>query len=67
MRKLIGVAGDIADIGYSVPEDVKAAVDEAEQMVFNVGARRTAVNFRLALAEQIEIGSIEAVDRLRHL
>ena len=37
LRKLIGVAGDIADIGYSVPEDVKAAVDEAEQMVFNVG------------------------------
>ena len=37
LRKLIGVAGEIADIGYSVPEDVKAAVDEAEQMVFNVG------------------------------
>jgi hypothetical protein len=32
LRKLIGVAGEIADIGYSVPEDVKAAVDEAEQM-----------------------------------
>ena len=41
LRKLIGVAGDIADIGYSVPEDVKAAVDEAEQMVFNVGERST--------------------------
>ena len=40
LRKLIGVAGDIADIGYSVPEDVKAAVDEAEQMVFDVGERR---------------------------
>ncbi len=31
LRRLIGVAGEIAEIGYSVPEDVKAAVDEAEQ------------------------------------
>ena len=46
LRKLIGVAGEIADIGYSVPEDVKAAVDEAEQMVFNVGERRTADTMR---------------------
>ena len=46
LRKLIGVAGDIADIGYSVPEDVKAAVDEAEQMVFNVGERRTVDTMR---------------------
>ena len=42
LRKLIGVAGEIADIGYSVPEDVKAAVDEAEQMVFDVAERRGA-------------------------
>jgi len=25
------VAGEIADLGYSVPEDVEAAVDEAER------------------------------------
>ena len=42
LRKLIGVAGEIADIGYSVPEDVKAAVDDAEQLVFNVAERRGA-------------------------
>ena len=41
LRKLIGVSAEIADIGYSVPEDVKAAVDEAEQLVFNVAERRT--------------------------
>ena len=46
LRRLIGVAGEIADIGYSVPEDVKAAVDEAEQLVFNVGERRTADTMR---------------------
>ncbi len=42
LRRLIGVAGDIADIGYSVPENVEAAVDEAEQMMFNVAEKRTA-------------------------
>ena len=46
LRRLIGVAGEIADIGYCVPEDVKAAVDEAEQMVFNVAERRTADTMR---------------------
>jgi replicative DNA helicase len=42
LRKLIGVAGEIADIGYSVPEDVKGAVDDCEQLVFNVAERRGA-------------------------
>jgi replicative DNA helicase len=41
LRRLVMVAGEIADIGYSVPEDVAAAIDEAEQMVFNVAERRT--------------------------
>jgi len=42
LRRLIGVAGEIADIGYSLPENVEGAIDEAEQMVFNVAERRTA-------------------------
>jgi replicative DNA helicase len=42
LRRLIGVAGEIADIGYSVPENVEGAIDEAEQMMFNVAERRTA-------------------------
>ena len=41
LRRLVGVAGEIADIGYSVPEDVTGAVDDAEQMVFDVAQRRT--------------------------
>lgn len=41
LRRLVGVAGEIAEIGYSVPEDVGAAVDEAETLVFNVAQRRT--------------------------
>ena len=40
LRRLIGVAGDIAEMGYSVPEDVAAAIDEAEALVFDVAQRR---------------------------
>jgi replicative DNA helicase len=42
LRRLIRVAGDIADLGYSVPEDVEGAIDEAEQMMFDVAEKRTA-------------------------
>jgi replicative DNA helicase len=40
LRRLIGVAGEIAEIGYEVPDDVVAAVDRAESMVFEVAQRR---------------------------
>ncbi len=42
LRRLIGVAGEIAEIGYSVPEDVSGAIDQAEQKIFDVAERRTA-------------------------
>ena len=62
LRRLIGVAGDIADIGYSVPEDVKGAVDEAEKLVFDVGERRTADTMR-PLRELLGAG----LDRIEEL
>ncbi|MCA1692942.1 MAG: hypothetical protein LC733_12375, partial [Actinobacteria bacterium] len=34
------MAGDIAEMGYSVPEDVSAAIDSAEALVFDVAQRR---------------------------
>ncbi len=40
LRRLIGVAGEIAEIGYDLPEDVAKAVDTAESMVFEVAQRR---------------------------
>lgn len=40
LRRLISVAGEIAEMGYSVPEDVAAALDRAEGLVFNVAERR---------------------------
>jgi replicative DNA helicase len=40
LRRLIAVAGEIAELGYSVPEDVASTLDRAEAMVFNVAERR---------------------------
>ena len=40
LRRLIGVAGEIAEMGYSLPDDISAAIDRAESMVFEVAERR---------------------------
>jgi len=40
LRRLIGVAGEIAEIGYELPDDVAKAVDHAESLVFEVAQRR---------------------------
>ena len=40
LRRLIGVATEIAEIGYEVPEDVTAALDRAETLVFEVAQRK---------------------------
>lgn len=40
LRRLITVAGDIAELGYSLPDDVAKAVDAAESLMFQVAERR---------------------------
>jgi replicative DNA helicase len=40
LRRLIGVAAEIADLGYSLPDDVSSVVDRAETLVFEVNQRR---------------------------
>ncbi|HXQ75775.1 MAG TPA: replicative DNA helicase [Acidimicrobiales bacterium] len=40
LRRLVTVAGEIAELGYSVPEDVTEVVDRAETMIFEVAQRR---------------------------
>jgi len=40
LRRMIGAAGEIAEIGYGLPQDVTAALDEAEALVFAVAQRR---------------------------
>jgi replicative DNA helicase len=47
LRRLIGVAGEIAELGYSLPDDVVATVDRAESMVFQVAQRRDTDTTRL--------------------
>src|SRR4051812_18851139 len=40
LRRLIGAASEIAELGYEVPDDVEAAVDRAESLIFEVAQRR---------------------------
>ncbi|MHB8437711.1 MAG: replicative DNA helicase [Acidimicrobiales bacterium] len=40
LRRLVGVAGEIAELGFSVPEDVSEVIDRAETLVFEVAQRR---------------------------
>jgi len=40
LRRLIAVAGEIAEMGYGLPDDVESAIDRAEAMVFDVAERR---------------------------
>jgi len=40
LRRLIGVAGEIAEMGYSLPDDIATTIDRAESMVFEVAERR---------------------------
>lgn len=37
LRRMIAAAATIADIGYQRPEDVTAALDQAEQLIYNLG------------------------------
>lgn len=40
LRRLIAVAGEISELGYSLPEDVTKAVDLAESMVYDLSQHR---------------------------
>jgi replicative DNA helicase len=40
LRRMIAVAGEIAELGYSVPDDVAGTMDRAETLVFEIAERR---------------------------
>lgn len=40
LRRLIGVAAEIAEMGYSLPDDVVKTLDEAETMVYGLSQNR---------------------------
>ncbi len=62
LRRLIAVAGEIAEMGYSVPDDVTAAVDHAETLVFDVAERRVTDSLK-----PLQGLLIETLDRLERL
>ena len=53
LRRLIHVAGDIAEMAYGGPDDVTKAVDEAESKVFKVAEERVVDSTQL-LSESIK-------------
>ena len=53
LRRLIHVAGDIAELAYGEPDDVTKAVDEAESKVFKVAEERITDSTQL-LSESIK-------------
>ena len=62
MRKLIGVGGEVAQLGYDIPDDVDKAVDTAESLVFRIAERRITDTIA-PLHELIDLG----LDRLEQL
>ncbi|MEZ5236392.1 MAG: replicative DNA helicase, partial [Acidimicrobiales bacterium] len=42
LRSMITTAGEIAELGYSLPDDVEKAIDTAESMIFNLAQHRVA-------------------------
>jgi replicative DNA helicase len=62
LRRLIGVGGEIAELGYSVPEDVTKTLDRAESLVYEVNERRVTDSTR-KLADMLS----ENLDRLEAL
>lgn len=57
LRRLAGAAAEIAEVAYSLPSDVPAAVDTAEALIFAVGATNlsdTVVDIDTLLSEGLE-------------
>ncbi|MDA8297773.1 MAG: replicative DNA helicase [Actinomycetota bacterium] len=62
LRRLIGVAGEISELGYSLPDDVVGTIDRAESMVFEVAQRRTADS--IAPLEELLSKSLDRLEEL---
>ncbi len=62
LRRLIGVAGDIAEMGYDDSQDVQETVDRAESLVFEVAEHRvTDSMIKMAEALQNTLDELEAL------
>jgi replicative DNA helicase len=57
LRRLVAVGGEIAELGYELPDDVGVTLDRAETLVFDVANRRLTSSLRgihPALQESLE-------------
>jgi replicative DNA helicase len=62
LRKLVGAGAEVQELGFSMPEDVTEAVDEAERIIYEVGDKRLRDDIqpiRPLLAQ-----NMEAIERL---
>ncbi|MFN0092961.1 MAG: replicative DNA helicase [Acidimicrobiales bacterium] len=62
LRSMIAVASEIAELGYSMPDDITKAVDTAEAMMFALAEHRTAAT-TAPVRELLE----QTLDRLEQL
>ncbi|MDQ3946927.1 MAG: replicative DNA helicase [Actinomycetota bacterium] len=62
LRRLIGVASEISEMGYEMPDDVTVTLDRAETLVFDVANRRISTSLT-PLYEAIQ----ESLDQLERL
>lgn len=62
LRRLIGVAGEIEEAAYSLPDDVQDTLDHAESQVFAV-AERQITDSLTAVRDSVEV----TLDQLEHL
>lgn len=62
LRRLIAVAHEIAEVGYSLPGDVTAAIDQAESLVFEIGDRR--VTDTVATLRDLLSASLDHLEQL---
>ncbi len=62
LRRLIAVAGEIAELGYAVPDDVEAAIDRAEALVFDVADRK--VTDTTKVLSELLYRSLERIEAL---
>jgi replicative DNA helicase len=62
LRRLVSVAAEITELGYSLPEDVSDVLDRAESLVFEVSQRRV-VDSMTPLRDLLG----QSLDHLEHL
>jgi replicative DNA helicase len=62
LRRLIGVAGEISDIGYSMPDDVTKALDRAETLVYDINQRK--VTNTTAKIEELLGANLDRLEQL---